>query len=459
MTRHLILHIGLSKTGSSSIQRVLANQRDALREQGVYMPHSPGFANHALLPASLVNDRRSLWGFHPATWEGLSPAGRLARFEAEWRAEMAALPDWATRCVITAEQIGGLLRQDDEAARLGAALAPYFGSVQLIVYLRRQDSHTASAYTQWLRGGVLREPGLPDGGPAAQPELDYGALLDRFARVFGDASICPRIFDRAELVGGDVVEDFLHITGLTLPVLAEAPNKQSNLSLTLGGQALLLAAGRRLAATTGGDAWRDTPQWRRLAEAVNERLPGRGWRPTRAEAEAFMAAFAATNEHARARFLPHRASLFSQDFSDLPEHPVLPQPDMLSEAALDVLLHEVANGAQREARAAMAQFQLLKKLGDRPMMRTVLIRAVKFAPDLLPPRLRLTELLLEDGDLLQAAEHAAAAARIAPDDPKVVRLNKRVAQSRQAPLIPSRQAATDTNRPEAGGTSRPAVVS
>src|SRR5271167_2149586 len=109
MTRHLILHIGLSKTGSSSIQRVLASQREALQQLGVYMPQSPGWANHALLPASLVNDRRALWGFHPATWDGLTPAGRIARFEAEWRAEMAALPDWATRFIITAEQVGGLL--------------------------------------------------------------------------------------------------------------------------------------------------------------------------------------------------------------------------------------------------------------------------------------------------------------------------------------------------------------
>ncbi len=428
MTRHLILHIGLSKTGSSSIQRVLASQREALQQLGVYMPHSPGWANHALLPASLVNDRRALWGFHPATWDGLTPAGRLARFEAEWRAEMAALPDWATRFIITAEQVGGLLRQNDEVARLGEVLGRHFGTVQVVVYLRRQDSHTASAYNQWLRGGVLRDPGLPEGGPETQPELDYGKLLDRFAAVFGQANICPRIFDRAELMGGDVVEDFLHVAGMTLPIPPEAPSKQSNLSITLGGQSLLLAAGRRMAAA-GGEAWRDTPQWRRLAESVSERLAGRGWRPTQREARAFMARYAETNERARARFFPERPSLFSTDFSDLPEQPVLAGPNAVAEAAMDVLIYEMGVGAAREGRAAMAQYTLLKRLGDRPMMRTVLIRAVKFAPDLLQARLRLTELLLDDGDLLQAREHAAAAQRIAPDDPRVLRLAKRVAQS------------------------------
>ncbi len=74
----------------------------------------------------------------------------------------------------------------------------------------------------------------------------------------------------------------------------------------------------------------------------------------------------------------------------------------------------------------MAQYRLLRRLEDRPAMRQALVRAVKFAPDALPPRLRLAELLLEEGDLAQAGEHLLAAARIAPEDPKVIGLTRRV---------------------------------
>jgi hypothetical protein len=426
MQRDLILHIGLSKTGSSSIQRVLASQRDALQAQGVYLPHSPGWANHALLPASLVNNQRILWGFHPATWEGLTQDARIARFRQEWAAELASLPDWAQRCIITAEQIGGLLRADDEVQRLADGLAPHFARTQVVVYLRRQDQHAASAYTQRLRSGVMVDPELPEGGPQQQPDYDYGALLDRFARAFGDAAMRPRIFDRASLAGGDVVEDFLRVAGIKLPNPPEADKTNSNLGLTLEGQNLLLAAGRRIAATAADDLWRDTPQWRRLAEAVGEALPGRGWRPTQAEAQAYMQRFAATNERARSRFFPDLPTLFPLDFSDLPVEPVLAAPDSLAPAALDVLLHEIANSAAREAHAAMAQFRLLKRLGDRPAMRQVLVRAIKFAPDLLSARLKAGEFFLEDGDLLQAREHADAAHRIAPDDRQVERLQRRV---------------------------------
>jgi len=426
MPRNLILHIGLSKTGSSSIQRVLSGQREALRALGVYYPHSPGAASHSLLAAAMVNDRRTLWGFNQAVWEGMAPAARLARFAEEWQAELAAMPDWATRCVISSEMMGVLLRQDDEVERLAASLRPYFDTVRVVVYLRRQDLHCASAFNEWLRGGVLRGMELPQGGPADHPMLQYGALLDRFAKSFGDAAMHPRIFERSQLVRGDVVEDFLHVAGLDLPVPAAAPERESNTSMTLAGQTLLLEAGKRMASLGAGNAWRETPQWRRLAESVSETLPGQGWRPTADEAATFMERFAATNEHARRRFFPDQATLFSEDFSDLPHLQVQPAYQSLVEAALDVLLHEAVAGTEREARAAMAQYALARRLGDTKLMRSLLVRAIKFAPDLLAPRVHFAELLIEAGDTRLAAEHVAVAVRIAPEDEGTKRVQRRL---------------------------------
>jgi hypothetical protein len=432
MKRPLLLHIGLSKTGSSSIQRVLADQRPAMRAQGVYLPTSPGWANHALLPAAAVNDLRILWGYHPGTWEGLTPANRIARFVDEFAAEMASLPDDVQRVIITAEQIGGVLRQANEVERLAELLAPWFDPVRVVVYLRRQDRHAVSAYSEWLRGGVMREPGLPPGGIEKHPEYDYGALLDRWAGVFGDAAMVPRIFARDSLRGGDVITDFLALADMKLPVEAEDPHRQSNPSLSLEGQSLLLAAGRRMeermkARGATDVVWRDTPAWRRLAVALTEAMPGQGWRPSRAEAMEFMRRFAATNERARRRFFPSQPSLFSDDYEDLPERPLLPDRDAITRAALDALLHEVETSAQREAAAALAQYRLNRRLQDRPAMRACLVRAVKFAPDMLHARLRMAEFFREEGDHRQAREHAEAAARIAPDDPAVRRAMRQTA--------------------------------
>ena len=424
MQRHLILHIGLSKTGSSSIQRVLADQRDALQAQGMYMFRSPGWAIHALLPASLVNDPKILWGFHPGTWEGLTPAARIARFREEWAAELAELPGWATRCLITAEQIGGLLRADNEVQRLAGALAPFFASVRVVAYLRRQDQHAASAYSQDLRTGIMNPPGLPAGGPAALPQYDYGNLLDRWARVFGDAAIVGRIFERGALKGGDAVEDFLAIAGVTVPALQDNPDRNSNPSIALAGQELLRQAGAIYAAQGNTLPWRDTPAWRRLTSSITETMPGGGWRPTRAEASAFMDRFAATNEHARARFFPGRATLFEEGFADLPDSPPQLTPQDVASAALAALMHEVAISAKRQAEAAMTQFRLHRRLGEKGAMRNCLIRAVRFDPDLLEARLSLTDLFIEEGDTRLAREHAEAALRLAPNHPRATRLER-----------------------------------
>ncbi len=435
MKRPLILHIGLSKTGSSSIQHVLAEQRPALRTQGVHLARSPGWANHALLPAAVVNDAKILWGYHPATWEGLSPPVRIARFRDEFAAEMAGLPDDVTRVVMTAEQIGGVLREPEEVARLADLLAPYFDPVQVVVYIRRQDQHAASAYTEWLRGGTLRDPGLPAGGAEKHPEYDYGGMLDRWAGVFGQDSVTPRIFARDRLVDGDVVADFLALTDIALPMLDDATMRQSNLSLSAPAQALLLAAGRLTASRAGETIWRDTPAWRHLASSVSEALPGRGWRPTRSEAGAFLARFEATNERARARFFPQQATLFDMSVADLPAEPAPVQQGAVLEAALDALLHEVQAGTQREAQAAMAQYRLSRKLRDRPAMRTCLVRAVKYAPDLLAPRLRLAEFFQEENDLRQARQHAEAALRIAPEDAAAQRLVRQTGKERKKAVL------------------------
>lgn len=45
----LILHVGMGKTGTSSVQFFLRDNRERLREMGVLFPASPGNARHTRL--------------------------------------------------------------------------------------------------------------------------------------------------------------------------------------------------------------------------------------------------------------------------------------------------------------------------------------------------------------------------------------------------------------------------
>ena len=424
MLRPLTLHIGLSKTGTSSIQRTLAGQRAALQALGVYYPQSPGVVNHALLPASLVSDPGRLWAFNPAFWDGMAPCDRLERFTEAWREEMAGLPAWVERCVISSEMISGLLRDNDEVARLADLLRRDFDPIEVVVYLRRQDRHSASAYSQWLRNGILRPPSLPESTWAENWLLDYADLLKRFADNFGQAAVRPRIYERETLRNGDVLDDFLHATGIALNPPADAPSRQSNPSLRFEGQALLLMLARHLSAANGGKL-RQSQQWIRLADTLSESLPGRGWRPTRNAARAYVAQFAASNEDVRRTYFPERVSLFSEDFSDLPERADELDMNHVAEGAVTALLHEMTASDLREAKAAMALFRLARRLDDRPLVLAALMRAVALEPGDLQARLKLASLLLDEQSWHAAAEHASAALAIDPTDILAQRLSRR----------------------------------
>ena len=94
-------------------------------------------------------------------------------------------------------------------------------------------------------------------------------------------------------------------------------------------------------------------------------------------------------------------------------------------AALHVLLNEMALNAEREAASALAQFRLLKRLGDRDGMRKMLLRAIKFAPDLVPARQHMAQLCLEEGELRNAREQADAGLALEPENPKLLRLRRK----------------------------------
>ncbi len=424
----LILHIGQSKTGTSSIQRCLGASRDLLRADGVLYPLSPGAANHALLPASLVPISR-LGDFHPNVWEGLGPEARLDRFRREFAAEMDAIGPDIRRVIVSAEQCSGLLTDEAAIARLHALLAPRFGAITVVMYLRRQDEHFASGYTQGLRVGVVRPPALPEGGPERHPAYDYATLLDRWARVFGEAAIRPRIFERAAMLNGDAVDDFLAVCGLRLTVPPDHPARQSNLSVTPEALALMLAMGRRLEVSNPALVSGGSPLWRRFVQAVSEALPGRGWRPSPEEAIGFLERFHGSNEATRRRWFPERETLFAAPQPG----GAATAPDLSAEAALsaacDLILREIAQSQTREAAHAVQLGRLHEKRGDATAARRSFAAALRAIPDLVDAHFALARLDLAAGDRTAAAARLEAIRRKDPTDDRGQRLERLLRQA------------------------------
>jgi tetratricopeptide (TPR) repeat protein len=419
----LILHIGQSKTGTSSIQRVLGARREALAKLGVCYPLSPGWANHGLLPASLVAVGQ-LGHFHPNVWEGMPPEARLAKFRADFAAELAAMPADTRLLLISAEQMGGLLSTEERVTALRDLLAPHVGSMRVVMYLRRQDSHFASGYTQALRVGHVGPPLLPQAGPEQRRDYDYAAILDLWARVFGEEAVTPRIFEPDSLLNRDVVDDFLALCGIPLEVPKDDPDRQSNLSLTPGGIELV----RAMAAMLGKELKGSSPLWRRFVQAANETLPGRGWKPDPADAAAFLARFAQVNEAVRQRWFPDRATLFTGLPDVAPATGARPAPPIDHEAALEaactLILRETEAAMAREAALHTQIGRLRERLGEHEGARSAWRAAIRAEPTNPMAQQRLAEAALAAGDRAAAEAHLAVMQASHPDHP----LTQRVAR-------------------------------
>lgn len=169
MSRRIVLHIGMERTGTSAVQRFLARNRTALRLMGVRYPRPRSGA--------------------PEKHQDLVHAIRSGDDEAI-RALVAAYTEGA-RAPITVLSAEGLSGPDPAYARALSPLAGKF-DVRVVVYLRRQDEWALSAYKQAVLDPEKAEARpvsewLDD--PRTRARLDYSEMLTWWEEAFGAENI------------------------------------------------------------------------------------------------------------------------------------------------------------------------------------------------------------------------------------------------------------------------------
>lgn len=197
MQKKLYFHVGQYKTGSTSLQMFLANNRERLSRAGV------------LYPAALARD-----GGHFILDDRLR-----AEFRFQGRhADLGELLDEVSSrehgtLILSCEAFSGDLDQFniEQTMHGWKRIAEIFGSYRIcpVVYIRRQDEAIESRIVEAIKGrlrwrDVEVEKFLVMDGP-----LNYEFFLDRLAEVFGKEELIVRMYGRDSLVGGDVVKDFL----------------------------------------------------------------------------------------------------------------------------------------------------------------------------------------------------------------------------------------------------------
>lgn len=322
------LHVGIEKTGSTSLQRFLGMNRQHLLDAGMLVPEclsppaSGGNLNHVFLTTANFDDPEGPNDLQQSF--NLFSTADIRRHRAEIAAALRSeIDDCRTlvdRLVLSNEHIHSRWRKSADLATLKNFLGDFCEDIRVIVYLRPQHEVSQSLAATALRSGAIEFRPIPefntDNGyddilGVDYNYFDYDRFLAALAETFGESAIVPRLYG-SDSVNGDIIDDFFSVLGLDVGAMERPVRENGNIDGAAIG--LLLELNRFMAEHPAYEAVRKA-----AIAYVNSRPRGFGAQPSRAAAEAFTARFRASNERACARWFPGRQSLFDVRLDLLPD--------------------------------------------------------------------------------------------------------------------------------------------
>jgi hypothetical protein len=198
------IHIGLPKTGTSSIQKTLYNNRDQLLEHGInYLSMR---ANHGTIFKSLMRT-----GQHGNFDNFMRRASTLEKFNAfndklrkQLTEELSG--NRSAKFVISGESLPSLPKR--KLRTLKQMLDPFAKAYRVIAYMRDPYEYANSATVQRVKSGYSFEEANKD-----IPLPNYRRGIVNFGQVFGGENVDIRVYDPRRFADGDLIADFLAAIG------------------------------------------------------------------------------------------------------------------------------------------------------------------------------------------------------------------------------------------------------
>ena len=311
-----ILHIGTEKTGTTSIQSFLTQNRESLVKFGYAYLKSTGLPSNRKLATYCFNSDRH--DDHHVALGIVEPEKReewRTAFAVDFDQEIKTLSPNVHTVFISNEQLHSRLFSVEEIGRVKELLHRYFDAVDVYVYLRRQDKMACSLYSTALKCGHSMDQILPN-VPDTDHYYNYEVLLDKWNEVFGQSAITVRVFDKKQLISGDLLTDFLEVAKATDLDTSQMvlPGKENESLLPTAQEYLRLSNQVPGAASPKvNDNVRNT-----LIPSLETLYGGKPRLPTRGQAREFYEKFVESNARVAEKWLGQKY-LFEDTFSEYPE--------------------------------------------------------------------------------------------------------------------------------------------
>ncbi|MBT9292143.1 hypothetical protein [Prosthecodimorpha staleyi] len=215
MPRTLYLHIGMPKTGSTSIQESFDAHRAELLAAGInYLDFGP---SHSKVFLALFSPKKMKLRTRVTKHLGADTAMTDYSLDDLEQAFTTQLTLPGAGITIASGEM--LFRFSKAQCRdLHRFLAPHFDTIRVVAYLREPLSLANSRAQQNVKGarGTLAEMADPAAIRTGRSPLvpHYREHLETWASVFGRDAMILREFNRAQFVGGDLLVDFCHVVGV-----------------------------------------------------------------------------------------------------------------------------------------------------------------------------------------------------------------------------------------------------
>jgi hypothetical protein len=344
-----ILHAGVEKTGTTSIQRFLRLNESGLAAKRIWIPralihdYGQGWSNHILLSTSSrlslnkPDDLQSMIGL--TTMEAVKQHRRYiaSRLEEE-RKSLSFVP---LLILVSNEHVHSRLGDVKDLINARDLLAPYSSRFSVVVYLRRQDQLAQSLATMALRHGSSEYRVVPDFSPSHgfdevlgvnRDYFDYLKLIERLTSVFGEEALVVRLYGKQSLLNGDIIDDFFSSSKIEIDNMVR-PDPQ-NVGFDLEGIGFLLKLNR-----SRPDKWNPIrPRVLKFLEANHASRFQNRFSLARIK---FLEQFDEINEAIREKFFPLQTTLFDEENSDVePEKSITEIPDDQAQRILQQILKE-----------------------------------------------------------------------------------------------------------------------
>jgi hypothetical protein len=283
----LIVHVGLEKTGTKSLQQFLRTNAAVLRQSGFTYSQVPDSVNHSALAAAVLDAEAEPQDLH--AWHGVTPANQSsfrARIIDTLRTELADVDT----VVLSNEHLSSRLQTPAQVDALSALLGSLDADVRIVMYLRRPVPFVESSWSMLCKSGAT-EPFRVEDQLLLPERYDCTAVARRWESAFPGGVRAVAYREEWRTSRTQLPRHFCALVGIAWTDDFRLPDSVVNPSLSAADLELLVQLNRLRSADPSPDL---EQVWHDFVLAAERRGTGRPFELTHREAAAVEAAFGGT---------------------------------------------------------------------------------------------------------------------------------------------------------------------